>query len=458
VTGDRAERIGVVGGGISGLACCHFLAEAGADVTLFEATSQFGGVASQFNYQDAAYDRFYHVLLPTDDHLLTLVEELGLAGDVYWQETSLGFVYERELYSLGSPADLLRFRPVPYIDRIRLGLTALWAGHVARPGPLDNITAADWLMRLSGRRAFDRLWRPLLEAKFGSAYSRIPALWYWASFNREKGTGKEVKGYLSGGYQRITDRLVASLADRGVRLLSGQPISQLDLDDRHRVVVKIGEESEVFDRLVLCTPFATVHGLTDGGRIESWLDDSHRELDYQGALNVVVMLRRPITNHYWVAVVNSDVPFQGIVETTRVLDLADSGGNHLAYLLNYVHRTDPLFSRDEESLKGEYVDALLSLFPDLSEDDVVDSFVFRTPFVEPIWTTGYGSRRPPVELVPERVYLATTAHVYPKVTSWNSSIEVARQAVDQVLSARAHRDLGKATPLPATALASAPAG
>ena len=436
MTTDRAQRVAVVGGGISGLASAHFLADAGAEVTLFEATDDFGGVASQFDYRGAVYDRFYHVLLPSDDHLLSLIEDLGLAEDVYWEQTSLGFVYERHLYSLGSPVDLLRFRPVSLIDRIRLGLTALWAAHVARPGPLDDITAADWLTRLSGDRAFDRLWRPLLEAKFGSAYSRIPALWYWASFNREKGTGNEVKGYLSGGYQRVTDRLVASLAGRGVRLSAGRSIERIDLDDWNRPVVKFGGESEIFDRLVVCTPFAVLQELSKGGRIESRLDDSHRKLDYQGALNVVVILRRQLTDHYWVAVVDSEVPFQGIVETTRVIDQKDSAGKHLVYLLNYVHRTDPLFGRGEESLKHEYVAALLSLFPDLTEEDVEDSFVFRTPFVEPIWTTGYGARRPPVELVPERVYLATTAHVYPKVTSWNSSIEVARQAVRHLLAGK----------------------
>jgi protoporphyrinogen oxidase len=432
-------KVAVIGGGISGLASAHFLSAAGADVTLFEAADEFGGVAAQFACEGTAYDRFYHVMLPSDDHLLTLIADLGLAGGVYWRQTSLGFVYERQLYSLGSPSDLLRFRPVTLIDRIRLGLTALWASHVARPGPLDGITVVEWLTRLSGQRAFDRLWRPLLEAKFGAAYSRIPALWYWASFNREKGTGKEIKGYLTGGYQAITDRLVASLAECGVRLLPGQPIDQIDLDPEERVVVRFGEEKEVFDRLILCTPFATVRELTSGRRIESWLDESGPELDYQGVLNVVVMLRRPLTDHYWVAVVNSDVPFQGIVETTRVIDLKDSGSKHLIYLLNYVHRTHPLFSRDDESLRHEYVEALLSLFPDLKKDDVEGSFVFRTPFVEPIWTTGYADRRPPIELVPDRVFLATTAHVYPKVTSWNSSIEVARQAVDQMLAVAATR-------------------
>jgi protoporphyrinogen oxidase len=115
-----------------------------------------------------------------------------------------------------------------------------------------------------------------------------------------------------------------------------------------------------------------------------------------------------------------------------VLDLEDTGGYHLVYLLNYVHRDEPLFDRDPEQVIDEYVNALVDLFPDLNRDSIRASFLFKAPFVEPLYSPGYGSRKPPAELVPGRVYLATTAQVYPRVTSWNSSAAVAEEAVNQM--------------------------
>lgn len=422
----------VVGGGISGLASAYFLARAGRRVTLFEASEQLGGLGTTFETDGHHFDRFYHVVLPTDDHLLGLARELGLEDRFYWREATLGFLYQKSLYDLAGPLDLLRFRPAAPIDRLRLGLTALYAAHVASPEPLDDITVEQWLTRLSGRRAFDQLWRPLLKAKFGDAYQRIPALWYWASFNREKGTKKEVKGYLRGGYKGIADALLRELETLGVDVRTRSPVAGLSLANGS-VSMEIMGESLNFDQVILTVPHLLLPKLLSGDGLAGSLGALDLDLDYQGALNVLVMLRRSVTKHYWVPVVDCDAPFSGIVETTRTLDLADTAGRHMVYLASYLHRSDDLFKEDSNSVKARYVKALIRLFPELEPADVIDSYCFRRPYVEPIWTPGYGKRKPPLELVAGKLFLASTAHVYPEVTSWNSSIGVAQAAVNSMV-------------------------
>lgn len=430
---DSLGRVGIIGGGIAGLAAAYYLQRTGAEVELFESSPSFGGLGSSFRYGEHDLDRFYHVMLPTDSHLLELCEALGVRDRVYWKEASLGFFYRGRLYGLRGPLDLLRFGAVPLWDRLRLGLTALYAGYVASPATLDDVTAMEWLTRLSGRRAFERLWRPLLEAKFGDAYDRIPALWYWTSFNREKGTGKEVKGYIRGGYRGLTDTLVKSLASSGVSLHPGTPISALDLGSNGRPGVTTPSGTFEFDRVISTVPLADLSRIAAGGAIEERLRRFVNLIDYQGVVNVLVLLRRSLTPYYWIPLVDSGVPFHGIVETTRVIDIEETGGYHLAYLLNYVHRTHPLFNRDPDALAAEYVDALLGLFPELERQDVCGAFVFKAPYVEPLYTPGYERRKPPEELAPGRVYLATTTQVYPNVTSWNSSTGLAKAVVERML-------------------------
>jgi protoporphyrinogen oxidase len=426
-------RVGVIGGGIAGLATAYYLRQAGAEVELFESTPSFGGLGSSFRHGAYSLDRFYHVILPTDNCLLELCESLGIRERVYWKEASLGFLYGRRLYGLRGPLDLLRFGALPIPDRFRLGLTALYTGYVASSAGLDDVTAVEWLTRLSGRRAGQRLWRPLLEAKFGDGYDRIPALWYWTSFNREKGTKKEVKGYLQGGYTGLTDTIVESLVARGVSLHPSTPISALDLDSAGRPRMVTASGTVEFDRIVSTIPLAHLSRIVSGGALEGRLRPFVDAIDYQGVINVLVLLRRSLTPYYWVPAVECGVPFHGIVETTRVIDLEQTGGYHLVYLMNYVHRTHPLFHRDPDALAAEYVDALLGLFPELERQDVCGTFVFKAPYVEPLYTPGYGRRKPPGELVPGRVYLATTAQVYPSVTSWNSSIGLAKSVLERML-------------------------
>ena len=430
---SESPRVAIIGGGISGLACAHYLATEGVQVSVYESSDRFGGLGTFFEYAGRTVEKFYHVMLPDDHHLLALLGDLNLSEHVHWRHTSLGYLYERRLYPLNRPIDLLRFRPAPLASRVRLGLSALYMSHFSRPGPLDDVSVEDWLIRLSGRTGFECVLRPLLEAKFGDAYRTIPALWYWSRFTREKGTKKEVKGYVPGGYKTITDAIVSSLDRRGARLTLNSPVEHLDIDKNGAPALTVGGVPRSFDKVISTIPLTLLRRSVEGGAIEPWLDRVDPQIDYQGVVNVLVVLRRPITEHYWIAVVRSGAPFDGIVETTSLVDPDGETGHHFVYLMNYVHRSHPLFERESEGIAKEYVEALLDLFPDLSPDDVIDSFVFRAPFVEPVYTPGYGRRVPPAELVPGRVFLATTTQVYPHVTSWNSSSRVARETVDKIL-------------------------
>lgn len=443
----RGQSVAVIGGGIAGLTAAYLLATAGRQVTLFEASDRFGGLGTYFTHEGATFDRFYHVIMPTDEHLLGLARQVGLGDDIYWADSTLGFLYDGRLHPLNAAVDLLRFGAVPFIDRVRLGFTAMWIGHVARPRRLDRITAAAWLRRLSGDRAFERLWKPLLQAKFGDAFDKIPALWYWSGFNRENGPEDNVKGYIRGGYRALALALIAGARNAGAVLLTNARVERVALspaasDTREPagspdagVTVRVDGRDHPFDQVVFCTPLPAVSHLADPASLGRHLTDLPLDLDHQGVINIVVHLRRSVSPYYWIPVVGCGVPFRGIVETSRVLDEDDARGRHLVYLLNYVHRDSAEYARSDDELMSAYVDGLFALFPDLLRSEVLSTHIFRTPFVEPIWTVGYAGRVPPTELVPERVYLATTAQAYPNVTSWNSAIGTATTAARSILDA-----------------------
>ncbi|MGA9115213.1 MAG: FAD-dependent oxidoreductase [Bacteroidota bacterium] len=431
--GER-PRIAVVGGGIAGLAGAHRLARSAAEVTLYEASASCGGLGAFFPYGGTHLEKFYHCLLPGDDHLLELLGELDMRDSVYWRTAEFGFMHEGRLYGLNTPRELLAFKPLPLVSRFRVGFTGLYASRVSSGG-LDEIPAEEWLVRLSGRRAFETLWKPMLQAKFGERYHEIPALWFWTRFNREKGTRKEVKGYIRGGYRRLTELLVDSLRGRGVRLRMNSPVEHLDLDEGGRPVLSSNGARDTYDAVLITTPLALFRSFASGERMAPWTRRVDPGIDYQGVVNVLLVLRRSLTPYYWVAALHPEIPFQGIVESSVLLEKEDTGGHHLAYMMNYVHRTDPLYARSDEELVGDALRGLRVLFPDFNTRDVRDSFVFRAPFVEPLYTLGYLEKKPPGELVPGRVWLATAAQVYPAVTSWNSSAGLGRDAAGKMLGA-----------------------
>lgn len=428
-----ALDVAVIGGGIGGLVSAYWLAKAGARVTVYEASDQLGGLGTFFKYRDISLERFYHCMLPSDRYLLGVLHELGLDDQIYWKETSFGFMRGEQLYGLNTPLELLRFSPLSLIDRIRVGLTGLW-GKICSPRGLDDITCVEWLSRISGQRAFEIFWKPMLQAKFGDRYHEVPALWFWTRFNREKGGKRECKGYIHGGYRRIIDTLAESIEALGGTIKLQAPVEKMDLtDDGALSVSAVNDGPKRFDRVVVTAPISFLHKAMANGRLADAAKKVDTKIDMQGVVNAVLMLRRGFTKHYWVATIDEDIPFQGIVESTTLLEKSDTAGVHLFYLMNYVHRTEALFNQSDDEILSAYIDGLKRLFPDFQEADVIDRFVFRAPFVEPLYTTGYQQRKPPSVLLPGKLYLATTAQVYPDVTSWNGTVGLVQKVVDDIL-------------------------
>lgn len=431
------QKVAILGGGISGLSMAYRLAREGRDVTLLEASPELGGLGTIFEHEGKTFEKFYHCMLPSDGPLLELLKEIGLEKDIYWKPTSFGYACKGRIFSLNGALDLLRFKPLSWIDRLRVGFTGAWGRWVSSAG-LDEISTADWLTRLSGMNAFRRFWKPMLEAKFGDRYQDVPALWFWTRFNREKGESKgEVKGYLRGGYKRIVETLASKLEELGAEIRVNSPIRSLSIDPgTGEPLVETDLGLEIFDQVVVTLPWTAAASVVDSTVRQAAVTGVDWSIDFQGVINCILFLKKPLTPHYWVATPESEYPFDGVIETSTLTDPADRGGasRHVVYLTKYMHRTDARFSESDEGIGARWWSALKQLFPQLSDSDVEARHVFRAPFVEPVYTRGYLKRRPPSVLVPGRIYACTTAQVYPTVTSWNGSVSQVAVTLDAMKS------------------------
>ena len=416
-----ALQVAVIGGGISGLASAWRIAGLGHRVTLFEGETFLGGLGTTFPWRDRDLERFYHCILPDDDALVRLIRELGLDDELLWKQTSMGFMHRGRIYPLDGPLDLLRFSPLTLIERFRLGLMGLRVRRAGSDPALDDVPIGDWIRGQIGDRAFDVLWRPLLQAKIGDQYPGIPALWMASRMSREKNTAAEVKGCLVRGYRSLIDAFERGLVARGATLRLGTRIQSIErLGERMAVRLDDGRV-EAFDTVVATSPLPQFQRMTRSLELPAGLADV--TLDYQGVVSGVFLFERPLSRHYWMPVVDSGATLQGVIEMSNLLPPERAHGLHVTYAVNYTHRDSALYARSDEDLLATYRDDLARLFPGRG-GRIVEQHLFRAPFVEPIWPLGWSKRRPPTSVLPGRLYLACTAQVYPHVNSWNSCCEV----------------------------------
>ena len=424
------RHVAVIGGGISGLASAFSLADRGHRVTLIESEDYLGGLGTTFPYAGGHLERFYHCILPEDHALQRLIQAVGLGNELLWRGTDMGFMYRGKVYSLNTPKDLLSFGPLPFIDRLRMGLMGMNARRNGMDPALDHIAVDTWIRKQVGDRAFDVLWKPLLMAKIGDGYPSIPALWLSSRMAREKNTKREMKGCLQRGYRSLIDAIAEALRARKAEIRMSTRVSAIERDGDRMAIVFGDGHRESFDCVVSTLPLVAFQSMTRNLGLPASIADL--KLDYQGVVCGVFLMEKPLSRYYWMPFVDSGATAQGVIEMSNLVPLDRSNGLHVTYLINYTHRNSDMFKLSDEELLGRYRRDLERLFPDAGRT-VKDQFLFRAPFVEPIWTLGYDTARPPASVLPGRLYLSCTAQVYPRVNSWNSCCEVVEGMMPKLL-------------------------
>lgn len=408
----------ILGGGIAGLAGAHRLASHGAEVLVLEAAPRLGGLGGTFAHAGRRFERFYHSVTSTDDDLIELLNAAGLEDQCTWQRTTMGMIVGGTHFDFTTPLDLLRFTPLSLPDRLRLGAVGKSLRVLGRGKDLDAITAEQWLRPLFGDAVWDTVIEPMFAMKFGGA--PVPALYLYERLARESNVA--MRAYPKLGYQGLADGIAASIERLGGRVLTDTPVRGLETHDE-KVVVTTDVEEFGARWAVSTLPLPLLTSIA-GDRLTAGLELP--ALEYMGVVNMLFLTTRGLDGHYWSAVIDSDTEFDGQIEMSTLTGTDHFGGLHATYVMAYTDRRSALY-RDPgvpERWRAQFM-----RLNDLSPDQVVDGFVFTTPFVEPVWPLGYTATRPAPRVGDTPLFLATTAQAYPRVTSWNAAVQTANDTV-----------------------------
>ncbi len=425
-------NVGIIGGGIMGISLGYFLSRHGIKVEIYEASPVLGGLAGPMVLEDGTpVDRFYHAILSSDSHLRGLCTKLGIAHQFRSHETKMGFYYEGNIHSMNNVVEFLRFPPLGWIDRFRLGVTVLYAQFIRDWHKLEGIPVETWLRRLSGNRTYENIWRPMLKAKFDGSFDDTPATYMWSRLVRVKSTRdgasqKEEAGHLIGGYITLIKAMAEQIEASGGKIYLNRPVQEIVIEQGKARGIRLGDEVRPF-QAVVATLQAPVFRRLIPNAAQEYLDFLD-QTGYMGIVCPLMVLDRPLTGYWTINITDDSIPFTGVIETTTYIDPKYVGGHHLVYLPKYTAPGSEWQKKSDAEIKSIWLDNLERMFPEFDRSSVRYFLVHRERLVEPLHGLNSSHLIPEVKTPVENLYLATTAQIYPALTNGESVSRHASEA------------------------------
>jgi len=388
------SKILVVGGGITGLVAAYRLLQKKYQVTLVEKNESLGGLLGSFKINNTYLEKTYHHIFKTDKEIIALIKELGLEKKLKWHESKTALFYEGTIYPFAGAIDLLKFKPLNLIDKLRLGLVKIYLEKENNWQKFEDVLAYRWMKKWCGSNAYKVVWEPLLKGKFNNRYRDVSMAWMWARIHTRANSsedGKELLGYMEGGFQLIIDEL-----EKRIKKMGGIIKKNCEL----RIT---NYELKKYDKVISTAPLDKV--------------------DYLGAVTMVFTSKQNLSPYYWHNINDLNSPFLAFIQHSNLMGKKNYGTN-VYYLGTY--------GDSEQNIEG-WFKYLKNIFPEFEEKLVDRKWIFRFKHAQHIVDTNYQLRIKNYKSKNSKIIYANFAQIYPEDRGVNFAVREGKRAADAIL-------------------------
>lgn len=400
------SKILVIGGGITGLVAAYRLLQKKYQVTLVEKSDDLGGLLGGFKIEGTNLEKAYHHIFKTDKEIIALINELGLQNKLKWHESKTALYYEEKIYPFAGALDLLKFKPLSLIDKLRLGLIKIYLEKENNWQKFENVLAHEWMQKWCGDRAYRVVWEPLLKGKFSDRYRDISMTWMWARIHTRGNSsekGSEYLGYMDGGFQLIIDEL-----ERRIKKLGG----------------KIEMRNEILDFRKLENEYDKVISTA-----------SIENIDYLGAVTIVFSSTQNLSKFYWHNINDIKSPFLAFIQHTNLVGTENYSGKNIYYMGTYLPQNHKYFTCKDSLIEKDFFDYLKKIFPEFNEKEIEEKFVFRFKYAQHIVVTNY-KKQITRNKDGGKIIHANFAQIYPEDRGINYAVREGEKAAALILQNR----------------------
>jgi protoporphyrinogen oxidase len=380
--------------------------------TVIIGAGAMGLAAAHFDFDGLSIERFYHFVCKPDAPTFALMKDLGIADKMRWRETSMAYFKAGRLHKWGDPVSLLFTRLLGPIEKLRYGLQMFLTSKRKSFDDLENVTAKAWIERGAGESVYRKLWKPLMDLKFYQYADDVSAAWIATRVRRvgnsRKSLFQEELGYIEGGSETLVKALTDSIERQGGRIHLKTPAERIETKDGRVTGVRAGGQLFPAEAVVCTVPTPFVAGLAPD--LPEASKAAYQAIRNIGVICVVHKLKRRVTPHFWVNIVEPGIEIPGIIEFSNLRPMADT----VVYVPYYMPTDHPKWRWSDQQLADESFGYIRRINPELTEADRLASKVGRLRYAQPLCEPGFAAKIPPIRTPIAGLQVADTCFYYPE--------------------------------------------
>jgi protoporphyrinogen oxidase len=426
------KKVAVLGAGPMGLAVAYQLARDGHHPVVYEADDRVGGMTAAFDFSGLKIERYYHFHCISDHAFLNVLNELGLSDKMNWVPTKMGYWYLNQLQAWGNPIALLKFRGLGLVAKFRYGLHAFLSTKRDDWKPLDKVDAVRWIQRWVGPEAYEVLWRRLFDYKFYDYTSNLSAAWIWSRIRRigrsRYNLFKEKLGYLEGGSETLLQGMHQDIIKNGGEVRLKSPVTKVVIENGAVIGIESQGAFEGFGTVISTIPLPYVPTVMPD--LPAEILAQFRSVKNIAVVCVIVKLRQPLTENFWLNTNDPEMDIPGIVEYSNLRPLDHS----IVYVPFYMPGEHPKFAEPDEAYLQKVRRYFKKINPTLVDEDFLDIRASRYRFAQPIGIPGYLETIPNAKLPIKGLWVADTSYYYPEDRGISESIDFGRKMAEDAVN------------------------
>jgi squalene-associated FAD-dependent desaturase len=434
-----APSVGIVGGGLAGLAAGCALADSGFRVTLFERRPFLGGRASSYEHPGTGevVDNCQHVLFGVCTNLIEFYDRIGVGDKIRWTD-EMTFVEpggrrsKLEATLLPPPFHTLpSFLAFPFLDvHDKFAIARALAVLTPSPAQDNGENFLQWMQRHGQtRNAMERFWKPVLISALSEDLDRISV----------SAAGQVVRETMKSKAARrmgipaipLTQLYTAAqeyITSRGgdVRLRSSVENLQPAADSP---VLTVAGTAAKFDFVVLALPFFSLASVLPQNGASQPLRNQIEHFQSSPITGIHLWFDRQITDLEHAVLVDRTI--QWMFHKSKLLGRNSEG----SYIELVVSSSKDLIAKSKQEIVEMALSEVREFFPEARNANLLKSTVIKEVNATYSPRPGIDRERPKPQTAWPRVFLAGDW----TATGWPATMEGAVRsgylAADAVLCA-----------------------